>query len=335
MRERQHGTSSSDRFLAGRDHRRGRLLVLRARRSRTAHEQARRFDNQHVDVERDHYEERGSSDDHAPTSCRHLRNAGRDRRPTGFAGGGRRCRAAALGRNDRAAGDRRRAGVEHPGRLWRRLAAERERWRLRRLSGRRAARSVAHGLARPGATQARLCQPRSAHSDVLSPSVRSRHRHEARRGVNRLRQTVESRFPIASTTTSIYAARMPTAETPPGEEFARLLVWAYRGELQGEAMFGALADAWAIDGRSERSARAGGARAANGSCAPSTASSLFARWRRRRAEPAHREGECGGSRRGELGRLLEPVRAGNRRGAREVPPAPRSGSRSRPGNRRH
>ncbi len=45
---------------------------------------------------------------------------------------------------------------------------------------------------------------------------------------------------------------MPNAETRPSdEEFARLLVWAYRGELQGEAMFGALAGAWAIDGRAE------------------------------------------------------------------------------------
>jgi hypothetical protein len=50
--------------------------------------------------------------------------------------------------------------------------------------------------------------------------------------------------------TSIYAARMPIAETPPGEdEFARLLVWAYRGEVQGEAMFDALAGAWAVEGR--------------------------------------------------------------------------------------
>ena len=46
---------------------------------------------------------------------------------------------------------------------------------------------------------------------------------------------------------------MPNAETARGdEEFARLLVWAYRGELVGEAMFGALADAWAIEGRGEQ-----------------------------------------------------------------------------------
>jgi hypothetical protein len=32
---------------------------------------------------------------------------------------------------------------------------------------------------------------------------------------------------------------------PADAEFARLLAWAYRGELSGDAMFGALADAWA------------------------------------------------------------------------------------------
>jgi hypothetical protein len=32
-------------------------------------------------------------------------------------------------------------------------------------------------------------------------------------------------------------------------EFARLLAWAYRGELSGESMFDALADAWAGEPR--------------------------------------------------------------------------------------
>ena len=39
---------------------------------------------------------------------------------------------------------------------------------------------------------------------------------------------------------------------PDGTEFADLLVWAYRGEVSGEAIFDALADAWADHDYAER-----------------------------------------------------------------------------------
>jgi hypothetical protein len=39
---------------------------------------------------------------------------------------------------------------------------------------------------------------------------------------------------------------------PSAPDFLRLLAWAYRGELSGESMFGALADAWSGEPRGEK-----------------------------------------------------------------------------------
>lgn len=44
---------------------------------------------------------------------------------------------------------------------------------------------------------------------------------------------------------------MPDAAPSPSE-FARLLAWAYRGEMRGESMFGTLAHSWAAEPHAEK-----------------------------------------------------------------------------------